>query len=243
MFFLSAMIIAPGSCNTSFDPLACPITVEKITSPNLERERDLFERCIDSFCAVAEQQPLAQKFVSDAFSLDEQAYEMADPATMFFHALHEDEVVGYISCDFLPGYHIRIRQFAIDPVMFDSSLVKELLFAIFTAVPKAKMVTVCFPASCPDLAAVFEEIGFVRESEMDQSSNGLFWGYELKIHPKCKICNVLYADELWGDEDNQEDDTDSYWADPMGPLVEEFKNNSQARVAPQDLEDESFDVL
>lgn len=196
-----------------------PIVVQKITSESLEQEKIVFEKFAESYCDVGIEQSILQKMVNDAFSNEQRAYAQSDSNVLFFHALHEDQVVGYISCDLLPNFQVLIRQLVVDPLMFDTALVKELLFAIFATAPKTKYVTVYCPVACSDLAILFEELGFVRSEEVGQAT-GLCRMYELKIHPKCKICDVLYAD-IW----ENEDDEDSDWSDSVGSLDDEFGRN------------------
>jgi len=214
-----------------------PIVVQKITTPTLEKERILFEKFIDSFCSVCVQQSVAPKVVGEAFKDEEQAFAQEDPATLFFHALHEEDVVGYISCDLLPGYQVRIRQLAVDPLMFDAVLVKELLFAIFASVPKVRTVTLCCPTACLELATLFEDLGFVLSTSQNQSSIQLYAIYELKIHPKCKICEVLYANS-W----DTEDDGDSNWDDSVGSVDDEFGEDAEMRALSSTVEEEQNNI-
>lgn len=98
----------------------------------------------------------------------------------------------------------------------DSELVKELLFAIFEHMPKVKRLTIECPALCPDLTALFEDLGFSC-SEYGWSADmlSLFVEYDLIVHPKCKLCEVLYAygADFWEQEiDPSQDGQWGSWA-------------------------------
>lgn len=211
-----------------------PIKIEAISSLNLEKERQLFVDVINTF------QNNISGLSEASFLNEERKYQetldSSMPSRLFFHALLEDQVVGYISCD-IDHYHVvTIEQMFVAPEMFDVSLIKELLFAIVSAVPNFRQLYVyCLPEyRC--LASALEELG------MSQKGSDVYWRgdiacyqYGMTVNSKCKICDVLYAD-MW----DQEDDTDSNWSDLEGPLDDELGGNSPARMVSPLIEEEQL---
>ena len=185
--------------------LPCDIMIEKIHSQNLAQERAMFVRFNQYFCELYLQEPIENARIEAAFDIEEQAYLQASATTLFFHALLEEQVIGYISCDLMDGYKVRIRQMAIEPDFFDLTLVKELLFAIFTAAPKTKHVSVHCPVVCQEFQKLLVDLGFVKAKPSITPSDSLYEIYELKVHAKCKICDVLYGVDFWDSEPSEQD--------------------------------------
>jgi|GEM_PF-1643047 len=185
--------------------LPCDIIIEKIHSQTLAQERAMFVRFNQYFCELFLQKPIDASAVETAFDNEEQACLKASANTLFFHALLEEQVIGYISCDVMAGYKVRIRQIAIEPDFFDITLVKELLFAIFTAAPKTKHVSVRCPVVCQEFKALLLDLGFVKSQQSMNPSDALYEIYELTVHAKCKICDVLYGADFWDAELSEQD--------------------------------------
>ncbi|MBP9764988.1 hypothetical protein KBD08_01495 [Candidatus Babeliales bacterium] len=217
VFYGYGLLICLGMVYTILPSDFC---VEKIKSSDLRQEQDLFVRFYTHYCGASDE-------IGKAVALFEQektAYIQAHPAHLFFHATIENDVVGYISCTMCPGYEVIIKQLAVDPDLYDSVLVKELLFAIFSMLPKTKYVSMRCPKACLDMCALLQDLGFKQVSREQSKQVDIFVEYELYVNPKCKICDVLYGDNFWDFDEEQDyiDDAyvDSIAADGFSPAVE-----------------------
>lgn len=184
---------------------SCDIVIEKVHSETLTAERDVFIKFIAHYCNLCVSQSSDMQSLNQLFDQEEQLYQAGLVETLFFHALLDEQVIGYVSCDLNENYSVSIRQLAIDPDYFDVTLIKELLFAIFTAAPKTKFVTVKCPVTCPEIQALLVDLGFVRTMQQLSAVDVVYNFYVLKVHAKCKICDVLYGPDFWETESSDQD--------------------------------------
>lgn len=190
-------------------------SVEAIVSESLEQEKALFFKFYSTYCHIPSENAMTQRMLTVAFDREQKAYQSRS-TTLFFHAMIQDQVIGYISCDVGQGYKVHVRQLIIDPDYFDAMLIKELLFAIFESIPQVKSIILQCPLGCSDIQQVLESFGFTVKSLQGDSSLSLYVTYEIEVHPKCKICDVMYGDQYWemvGHELESNDDWDGYGAD------------------------------
>lgn len=173
------------------------LQVDKITSPNLAAYRDLFFKFSHTFCSQSIGQA-QDDCLASLFNKEEKDFAAQSDEVLFFGATVDDQVIGYLSCDVGLEGSIIVRQIAFDPVMYDADLIKELLFAIFAYMPKVKHISVSCPVACYDMVLLFEELGFVKLTGAASNLAGDgFIEYELIVHPKCKICELLYPESYW----------------------------------------------
>lgn len=178
------------------------LIIKPIESLNLEKEKILFEKFSHFFCGIDSTNTIFNQLVDDTFEIEEKDYLDQAPTIVFFHALFDHQVVGYISCDLMPNYHVHIRKLVIDPEFFTIGLVKELLFAIFENYPKTRKITVSCLAGCHEIVQFFRDFGFAKMEAPLRSFLEVCINFELKVSPKCKICELLYPN-MW---DNEQDD-------------------------------------
>lgn len=171
--------------------------VEKITAESLSIQKKLFMKFHEVFSGLSVQNDSALQVVDEVFAQEEEAYVSISSKSMFFHALLDDQVIGYISCDVADNHNISIRQLLVDPEMFDVTLIKELLFAIFLAMPQVKNLMIYCPVGCTEMHALLLELGFGLIDTKVMNNMISYEVYQIAIQPKCKICDVLYGEEFW----------------------------------------------
>jgi hypothetical protein len=110
----------------------------------------------------------------------------------------DDQVIGYISCDLLDGYHVHVRQLVVDPDFFTTNIVKEMLFVVFENYPKARSITISCLDVFQEMAQFLKTLGFLKLEPKLRPSLQFCSTYELKVGFKCKICEVLYPN-IWAD--------------------------------------------
>lgn len=177
---------------------ASALQVDKITSlESLASYRDLFFQFGHAFCSQGIGQT-QDEFLTSLFDQEEKDFAAQRDDVLFFGATLEDQAIGYLSCDVGLEGSVIVRQIAFVPAMYDADLIKELLFAIFANMPKVKHVSISCPIHCYDMALLFEDLGFTKltGSAGNVAGSG-FVEYELIVHPKCKICELLYPDSYW----------------------------------------------
>ncbi|MBI2344965.1 GNAT family N-acetyltransferase [Candidatus Dependentiae bacterium] len=184
------------------------LIIKPIESTNLEQELILFEKFSAFFCGVSAENRIFSQVILDTFQTEEKDFLEKSPTVLFFHALFDEQVVGYISCDLLPGHYVHIRQLIVDPEIFTVGLAKELLFVIFENYPKTKLVSVSCLAGCSEMIQFFKDLGFVKSDPILKSSLEICSIYELKVSSKCKICELLYPN-IWEDEDDDIENSES----------------------------------
>lgn len=189
--------------NFSISIVSQNLIIKPIESENLEQEKKLFEKFSQAFCGIDFTHETFKQVVQNAFEAEEKDYSDHLPTVLFFHALFDDQVIGYISCDLLPGYHVHIRQLVVDPEIFTVGLVKELLFAVFENYPKTKCITVSCLVGCQEMEQFFKALGFMQIQPILRASLQFCTLYELKIISKCKICELLYPN-IWENEQDEE---------------------------------------
>lgn len=181
--------------------------VESIESVDLYQHRQLYQKFIQYYCALCPCDVLSLQAIEHQFDQEEVDYQLHNPTTLFFHAKVQDDIVGYISCDIGLHNQVVIRQLVFDPNMFDATMVKELLFAIFSRFPQTKKITLQSLTTCDDLSNLLRDVGFsqIKPTSLDD----MYYHYELHLSSKCKICDVLYNPEFWNQPDDQEDGYES----------------------------------
>ncbi len=179
------------------------LVIKQIESANLAQEKIIFEKFFKDFGSINSSNEILSKIVQDAMQVEELDYSDPSSSAVFFHAIFNDRVIGYISCDILPGFHVHIRQLIIDSEFLNFSIIKEMIFAVFENYPKTKIISVSCFAGCQEIIQFFKSFGFVKVEPLLRSSLEFCILYELKINSKCKICELLYPN-IWLDQENEE---------------------------------------
>ncbi len=169
--------------------------IEKIESVDLSKEYKVFAAFrsyfADESAVVCEQ----------SFDEEEQAYYQKSETRLFLHALLGDAVIGYISCDLISKNHVIVTQWAIEPSVFETMLIKDLLFAIFQQMNNIQTLRISCPTQSAELVSFFEDLGFQLVEKLSNSKNIVF---EFKKSSKCKLCDLLYGN-IWQVEDEEDD--------------------------------------
>ncbi len=184
---------------------------EFVYSPTVANYQSLFETFGEKSCSVCSGRQAVYKgfdskcFVKnkasyfDAFESEIQAHEQIDSNRLFVQVTFLDEVIGFMSCQVVSEYRVVIEQLVIDPEKYDDGLVKDFLFVLLQLMPKLKEIGIKCPLFHVNLINLFENLGFMIDQQ--ESNIDLFVQFELKIHPKCSICQVLYGPDFWENED------------------------------------------
>ena len=214
------------------------ISMEFVFSPVVSHYESLFEKFGRASCGVCSGRQAVHKGLNSAcFVKNMQSYHdlfeqellkhaQEDSDRLFIQAVFLDEVVGFMSCQIISDVRVIIHQLVIDPEKYDENLIKDFLFAILQLMPKVKEISMICPLFSVDFIDLFADLGFVP---VDQELNSdLFVQFELKVHPKCAMCKILYGDDFWEDEDPDAWEHDPDQEDlPVGfyNVDERFDNN------------------
>jgi hypothetical protein len=179
-------------------------TVESIASVDLHEHRELYQKFIQYYCSLCPCDMLLSQDIERQFDQEEIDYQYHNPMTLFFHAKVQDVIIGYISCNIVSKNQILIRQLVFDPNMFDTVLIKELLFAIFEKFPQTKKITLQCLVTCDDLNDLLLDVGFsqIKPASIDN----MYYQYELYLTSKCGICKILYGEDYWNQPFEQDQD-------------------------------------
>lgn len=201
-FVALAFLLYVGSANAINNILVLPII-----SDNLSAERELFIKFQKSgFDGIGIAKEAGQFFFAmdlEAFNKDCDDYNAHSENVYFFNAIFDNKLVGYISFEVQENRAVNIRQIAIDPEMYDDSLVKELLFALFQDIPQVRYITCALRTPHKEVMSVFYELGFSLVGDQFP------FVFELVVSNKCKICEVLYGVDFWNDGDAEGGDWDT----------------------------------
>ncbi|HSW76646.1 MAG TPA: hypothetical protein VLG50_06360 [Candidatus Saccharimonadales bacterium] len=181
--------------------VAYEFQVQPITSADLSQERDLFMK----FHGIVSEN---SEFLSQEFDQEEHIYKNPNSQSLFYHAIYQGFVVGYISFEVGPNYTVFIRQLAIDLEMGEPIvLIRELLYTIFQAVPQVSLIALVANLEREDIVNALEELGFEHEENIQERTFGT---YGLFVTTKCKICDVLYGPNFWYGNGTEDD-----WGSPV----------------------------
>lgn len=193
-FLLASLII----CNF-LNIVSQNFVIKPIESLNLGQEKILFEKFTQFFLGIDASSIMFKQILQDTFQAEENDYLNPMSNVLFFHALLDDQVIGYVSCDLLDSYNVHIRQLVVDPELFTTDIVKELLLIVFENYPKAKSITISCLPGFQEMADFLRNLGFVKlEAELKPSLQ-FYSIYELRLNSKCKICELLYPN-IWTNE-------------------------------------------
>jgi N-acetylglutamate synthase-like GNAT family acetyltransferase len=182
--------------------------IEKIESPDLSAEYRLFQEFKVSFAHES------LELIGLKFCLEEKAYKASLENRIFLHALLGDRVIGYISADVISGRQIFIREWAVDPELFEAAIIKDLLFAVLAKIKKIQLIRISCPADSEELVTFFQNLGFVCLEDLSDQSEVIF---EFKANTKCQLCELLYGN-IWGD-DFEEDELEAIMPVPNSQMA------------------------
>ncbi len=173
--------------------------IKPIESLDLRQEKILFEKSLQAFFEINASSIILKQVLEDTFQTEEKDYLDQTSNVLFFHALLDDQVIGYISCDLLDGYHVHIRQLVVDSEVFTTDIVKELLFVVSKNYPKATSITISCLTGFQEMTDFLKALGFLKLEPKLKPVLQFYSIYELRLNSKCKICELLYPN-IWTDE-------------------------------------------
>jgi N-acetylglutamate synthase-like GNAT family acetyltransferase len=193
--FLLAFLIIGNFSNI----ISQNFVIKPIESLNLSQEKILFEKFAQDFFGIDASNVMFNQVLQEAFQAEEKDYLDHVPEVLFFHALLDGKVIGYVSCQLLDDYHVHIRQLVVDPEVFTTDIVKELLLMVFKKSLKAKSITISCLVCFQEMIDFLKAVGFLKLEPILKPFLQFCSMYELKVNSKCKICELLYPN-IWTSE-------------------------------------------
>lgn len=175
------------------------ISIERVINPTASFYQPLFLKFGQNVCSACCDQQTLQSLLIDEFNSDMNSYQNNAQDRLFLQALLDDEIVGYLSCQVISDQQVQIHQLIMNLEKYDSDLVKELLFAVFASMPKIKELSIQVLTQCSDLVELLEYFGFEKNDNLNEAVAAikLFSEFKLHVHPKCKMCEILYGSDFW----------------------------------------------
>lgn len=115
-------------------------------------------------------------------------------------------IIGFALGQLLSPTYMMIRQFVIDPDLFDPTMLGSLLGQCLSFMPQVTQVSVLCPTTFLTTIATLEYIGFQLNESVDFPVPGIYGQWDLNLRGKCAICDVLYGPEFWKQPDALDDD-------------------------------------
>lgn len=173
---------------------------ELVTAPKSQDYRALFFAFGHSGCGSSyDDVSVLDALLSQEFEQEFEVYNHQPDNIALLQAIVLDEVVGYFSCEMVQSAQFLIRQMAFDVDRYGDSLLKDFLLAIFEAMPNIEKISVVCPMACKSLTDFLYDFDFVA---MDPSKNHLSGTFSLLVHSKCGMCQVLYGDDFWDQDED-----------------------------------------
>lgn len=195
--------------------IASSIKFEQVFEPDFALYESLFFKVGYGFCENSCNPAVLDQILNYTFYQEAAAYLEDSSQRVLVHAVLFDEVIGYMSCEFMPDHQLYIHHLIIDPEMYHDLLVKDFLFLVFEIMPKVKLISISVPACCTDLINLLEDLGFVSSEQIcitDQAvltDSVLYVQYDFPVSSKCAMCNVLYGPNFWEQDEDVEGMSDS----------------------------------
>lgn len=197
------------------------ISIVPIESSDLQAQFCLFKKCWHSAFKDCSLKQLGFSSLSEQiyenFKQDEQDYIKKASNRLFFNAIQDEEVVGYISFDIKDGQAIYIKNIAILPDLCTVDSLRELIFIIFDYINDVSCVHMTLHKKADIYRNLGAELGFVA---LPRANDLLYIHLRLQFN-KCGTClcdfdyeemprdqdSGLDADEIWqsfNDEDKDD---------------------------------------
>lgn len=181
------------------------IEIAKITNVDLSIERAFFKRCWYSIYHSCSLQQLGfsnlSKTLQDSFDQEEQDYVAHAPHRLFFHALRDGNIVGYISFEIQNDQVVDIKQIAFSPKDCTIDTLRELIFIIFEYVDEVSCIHMTLHRQAHLYNQISKDIGFVAQSGSDRA----LWIQSKMQFNKCGtcLCDFDYDDEQTSAQDGE----------------------------------------
>ena len=195
---------------------ASQMTIASITSRDLSKERCLFKECWYSIYQDYSLRQLGFSNVSqvlqESFDQEERDYVTQAPNRLFFNAVVNDQVVGYVSFEIKDEAVVYIKQIAMLPYECTVDTLRELIFVIFDHVDKASCIHMDLHRMASQYGKISRELGFIA---MPSADKALIVHLMMQCN-KCGncLCDLDYADQgveaysdpFWDGEGDPEND-------------------------------------
>lgn len=209
---------------------ASSFNFEPISSNDLSKERQLFIRC---WSAVYQDYSLQQLGVSDLSLLldeafDQEEYDYTHPVAtrLFFRAIKDGVLVGYVSFEIRKEYAVYVKQYALLPEICSVEEFKELILMILDHVLDVSCLHMNLHNRATQYLDMSKEIGFIEQSH-DESD--LYVPLRMQFN-RCGTCLCEIDDE---------DEDDSDYADPFIYGAGRFENDPESVSFRSEGDDES----
>lgn len=177
-----------------------------VVDPNLQNYQSLFCTFKDTVQQLSTNPVMFNDLFNQEFEQEVKVYNKKPENIFLLQAKVFDEVVGFFSCEMILPAQFLIRQMAFDINKYGDSLLKDVLLSVFDVMPNIEKISVVCPVECKVLTDLLFNFGFVATGTLQ---NHLTDTFSLLVHSKCGMCQVLYGDDFW-DQDEDFDLQESY---------------------------------
>lgn len=191
------------------------MSVVQVEGSDLRQQFSVFKRCWYTIYKDCSLKLLGfssmSKQLLESFEQDEQDYAKQAPNRLFFNAIQDGQIVGYISFDIREGQAVYIKHIALLPEFCTADSLRELVFIIFDYINDVSCVHMTLHDQAVFYKKLAAELGFVA---LPRNETGLYVPLRLQFN-KCGtcLCDFDYEDGSDGMDDNQDDDSadDESW--------------------------------
>lgn len=170
------------------------LVVKPIVSADLQQEREFFYQCWQQVYQEQKEQGLGVEqlfqFLAEMFDQEEEDYSSFSANRLFFHALQDGHIVGYISCCIKSQGVMHIRQLALA-----SETRLEVMQALLTALLGDESGIACVHILLPYCAISYIDV--LKNCGFQAAACGqLNWGVALQWPlRKCSTCMCDFDDD------------------------------------------------
>jgi hypothetical protein len=100
------------------------------------------------------------------------------PNHIFLEIIQEGKILGFACCQFVTNSHLYVRQFVLDPDIYDVALLESVLLRLFAVIPGITKLSVQCPAVFLEVKAMLLAFGFYLTEQDIQSVTGIFERYD-----------------------------------------------------------------
>jgi len=168
--------------------LADQMNIVQIDKGDLREQFSLFKRCWSSIYKNYSLKQLGVSHMSalidKSFEQDEQDYEKKVPHRLFFNAVQDGKIVGYISFEIKEERAVYVKHVALLPNVCTADSLREIIFVIFDYIDDVS----CLHMTLHNLAGIYKELaaelGFIV---IPQGTNNFQVQLKLQFN-KCGTC-------------------------------------------------------
>jgi hypothetical protein len=128
------------------------------------------------------------------------AYWYNSSTRLFFEIKDDNELVGFVLCQMLGEHCVYIRQFVMDPEIFDPAMLETLLGQFLGIMPQLTSIAVLCPMVFTHTIDQLRDLGFAQNLDIEAPLVGIYQRWDLAITPRCMLCQLIYGPEYWEQE-------------------------------------------